>query len=93
MRTPMNAAMGDRLPGPEIVADAIVEAILRPRRKRIVPAIYRVPVLLVNALPALTDLVFGDARIQRRLNRDARAQKNGTPPCRSTPQSKATTIR
>ncbi|MBV8643570.1 MAG: SDR family oxidoreductase [Candidatus Eremiobacteraeota bacterium] len=72
--TPMNAAMRG-LPGPEVVADAIVAAITKPRRKRIVPANYRLPVFLTRALPGFTDLVFGDARIQRRLNRDARAAR------------------
>ncbi len=74
VRTPMNPAMNG-LPGPEIVADAIVAAIDRPRRVRIVPGGYRLPVFLVKTFPALTDLVFGDARIQRRLNRDARAAR------------------
>jgi NAD(P)-dependent dehydrogenase (short-subunit alcohol dehydrogenase family) len=74
VRTPMNPAMSN-LPGPEIVAEAIVAAIGRPRRAQIVPAAYRLPVLLVKAFPGFTDLVFGDARIQRRLNRDARAAR------------------
>lgn len=72
--TPMNAAMNG-LPGPEIVADAIVAAIERPRRAQIVPAAYRIPVFLARTFPGLTDLVFGNARIQRRLNRDARAAR------------------
>ena len=76
--TPMNAAMAN-LPGPEIVADAIVRAIERPRRRVIVPASYRLPVLLVQAFPGLTDLVFGDRRIQARLNRDARAERANVP--------------
>ena len=74
VRTPMNAAMNG-LPGPEIVADAILAAIARPRRKHIVPGNYRFPVLLFKAFPQLADRVFGDARIQRRLNRDARAAR------------------
>jgi NAD(P)-dependent dehydrogenase (short-subunit alcohol dehydrogenase family) len=74
VRTPMNAAMNG-LPGPEVVADAILAAIARPRRKRIVPGNYRLPVLLFKAFPHLADLIFGDARIQRRLNRDARAAR------------------
>jgi NAD(P)-dependent dehydrogenase (short-subunit alcohol dehydrogenase family) len=74
VRTAMNPSMRN-LPGPEIVADAIVAAVDRPRRTRIVPANYRVPVFLVRAFPAFTDLVFGNARIQRRLNRDARAER------------------
>jgi NAD(P)-dependent dehydrogenase (short-subunit alcohol dehydrogenase family) len=72
--TSMNPAMSG-LPGPEIVAEAIVAAIARPRRVRIVPWNYRLVVALVKALPGLTDLVFGDARIQTRLNRDARAAR------------------
>jgi hypothetical protein len=70
----MNAAM-DGLPGPEIVADAIVAAIHRPRRLVIVPSSYKLPVALIKAFPDLVDIVFGDARIQTRLNRDARAAR------------------
>jgi NAD(P)-dependent dehydrogenase (short-subunit alcohol dehydrogenase family) len=75
VRTSMNAAMGDKLPGPEVVADAIVAAVAKPRRSHIVPANYRLPVFLVKTFPGFTDLVFGDARIQKRLNRDARAAR------------------
>ncbi|MEA2688644.1 MAG: hypothetical protein QOD51_1251 [Candidatus Eremiobacteraeota bacterium] len=71
VRTPMNPGMSN-LPGPEIVADAIVAAVRRPRRAHIVPGRYRLPVFLVKTFPGFVDLVFGDARIQRRLNRDAR---------------------
>ena len=72
VRSPMNPGLGDNIPGPEVVADAIVAALRRPKRKRIVPSIYRVPAFIAGAFPALIDLVFGDARIQERLNRDAR---------------------
>jgi len=75
VRTPMNAAMGDGLPGPEVVADAIVDAARRPRRVRIVPRRYLAPVIVARIFPGLLDLVFGDARIQKRLNRDARAER------------------
>ena len=74
VRTAMNPSMRN-LPGPEIVANAIVAAATRPRRVHVVPASYRVPVFLIKAFPALADLVFGNARIQRRLNRDARAER------------------
>lgn len=74
VRSPMNASMS-KLPGPEVVADAIVAAVARPRRAQIVPANYRLPVFLVKTFPAFTDLVFGNARIQQRLNRDARAER------------------
>ena len=68
VRTEMNAAMKG-LPGPEIVADAIVQAIHRPRRLVIVPARYRISLALIKTFPSVVDLVFGDARIQARLNR------------------------
>ncbi len=72
--TPMNPSMSG-LPGPEIVAEAIVRAVDRPRRLRIVPAGYRLAVFAFKTFPWFTDLVFGDPRIQRRLNRDARAER------------------
>jgi NAD(P)-dependent dehydrogenase (short-subunit alcohol dehydrogenase family) len=75
VRSPMNAAMGDGLPSPDIVADAIVRAVARPRRRVIVPAHYHVPVLLIKMFPGFVDLVFGDRRIQDRLNRDAREER------------------
>lgn len=76
--TPMNGAMTN-LPGPQIVADAIVQAVDRPRRVRIVPSWYRFAVALVKAFPAAADLVFGNAAIQRRLNRDARDARAARP--------------
>jgi NAD(P)-dependent dehydrogenase (short-subunit alcohol dehydrogenase family) len=75
VRTQMNAAMGDSLPSPDVVANAIVDAVRRPRRVRIVPKRYVLPVVLARVFPGLVDIVFGDARIQRRLNRDARAER------------------
>jgi hypothetical protein len=75
----MNAAMSG-LPGPEIVADAIVAAVSRPRRSHIVPAGYRIPVFLVKTFPFAADLVFGNTRIQQRLNRDARAAREKVKP-------------
>lgn len=74
VRSPMNVGMAN-LPGPERVADAIVAAIERPRRVVIVPRRYRAAVALFKLIPSLTDAVFGDARIQERLNRDARAKR------------------
>lgn len=75
VRTQMNEAMGDGLPSPDIVAREIVRAVRRPRRRVIVPFSYRFPVFMVNTFPGLIDLVFGDARIQERLNRDSRAKQ------------------
>lgn len=73
--TSMNGSLRN-LPPPEIVANAIVAAIRRPRRKHIVPAFYRPAVFLVKLLPGFVDLVVGHPRIQARLNRDARASRD-----------------
>jgi NAD(P)-dependent dehydrogenase (short-subunit alcohol dehydrogenase family) len=80
VRTPMNPSSMRDLPGPEIVADAIVAAASRPRRAHVVPASYRVPVFLMKTFPALADMVFGDARVQQRLNREARAERAAVRP-------------
>ena len=74
VRTKMNPSM-HVLPGPEIVADAIVAAAVRPRRRIIVPKMYHFPAFIVNRFAGFADLVFGDARIQERINRDARAER------------------
>ena len=75
VESPMNPALKGKLPSPAIVAAAIVDAIKRPRRARVVPASYYLPVLLAKNFPGLFDLVFGDARVQERLNRDSRAAR------------------
>jgi NAD(P)-dependent dehydrogenase (short-subunit alcohol dehydrogenase family) len=72
--SPMNGSM-EGLPSPDIVADAIVSAVERPRRHVVVPKRYQVPLFVARVLPSVIDLVFGDARIQERLNRDARAER------------------
>ena len=73
--TTMNGPSMRGMPPPDIVADAVVDAILRPSRVRIVPGNYRWPVFITRLLPGFTDLVFGDARIQKRLNRDSRTAR------------------
>jgi NAD(P)-dependent dehydrogenase (short-subunit alcohol dehydrogenase family) len=73
VRSKMNEAWGDRLPSPDVVARAIVRAAERPRRWIVVPWYYAVPVMFAKAFPGFVDLVFGNARVQHRLNRDARA--------------------
>ncbi len=72
--TAMNGPMRN-LPPPEIIAGAIARALEHPRRKHIVPWNYRPVVWLVKAFPGAIDLIFGDARVQRRLNRDSRAAR------------------
>lgn len=78
VRSSMNPMMGDNLPGPEIVADAIIAAIHHPRRVRIIPAGYRFAVALTKLFPALTDAIFSNPRVQERMNRDTRAARNGS---------------
>jgi NAD(P)-dependent dehydrogenase (short-subunit alcohol dehydrogenase family) len=75
VRTQLNVEMGDRLPSPDIVAREILRAVERPRRRVIVPAYYSLPVFIANAFPGLIDLIFGNARIQQRLNRDSRTMR------------------
>jgi NAD(P)-dependent dehydrogenase (short-subunit alcohol dehydrogenase family) len=76
VRSRMNAAMGEGLPSPDVVARAVVRAVSRPRRCVIVPGYYAVPIAIAKLFPGLVDLLFGNARIQRRLNRDARAERS-----------------
>jgi NAD(P)-dependent dehydrogenase (short-subunit alcohol dehydrogenase family) len=47
-----------RLPGPEIVANAVASALNRPRRRIIVPAKYRAAVLVSHALPMVIDRIY-----------------------------------
>lgn len=77
VRSELNAAWGERLPSPDIVARAIVRAAARPRRRAIVPWYYAPPVLFAKVFPGFIDAVFGHERIQQRLNRDARAARDG----------------
>lgn len=75
VRSAMNPEMRDGLLAPEIIADAIVAAIARPRRVRVIPARYSLAIWLTQLFPGVTDLVFGNARIQERMNRDSRATR------------------
>jgi short-subunit dehydrogenase len=54
------------LPGPEVVAEAVASAVKRPRRRIIVPGKYRAAVLLSNALPMVTDRIYGGKAASRR---------------------------
>lgn len=54
------------LPGPDVVADAVVKALKRPRRRIIVPGKYRAAVLLANALPGVTDRMYAGKAAKRR---------------------------
>ena len=61
--------------GPEIVAEAIVAAVDRPRRTRIVPANYRIAVFLDTVAFPRSPISCSATRIQRRFIRDARAER------------------
>jgi hypothetical protein len=43
------------MPGPEIVARAVVSALRRPRRKIVVPAYYRLAMLFGSLFPGILD--------------------------------------
>ncbi|MEV8506380.1 SDR family NAD(P)-dependent oxidoreductase [Actinoplanes sp. NPDC051475] len=56
--TELNAKHADRLPGPEIVVDAVERALRRPRRRIVVPGRYRASMLAAAALPGVTDRMY-----------------------------------
>lgn len=56
--TELNAKHADRLPGPEIVVDAVERALRRPRRRIVVPRSYRASMLAAAALPGITDRLY-----------------------------------
>jgi short-subunit dehydrogenase len=59
VRTDMTRWMGNLpLPGPEIVARAIADAIKRPRREVFVPGYYRLLVWLEHLVPGLADVAL-----------------------------------
>jgi NAD(P)-dependent dehydrogenase (short-subunit alcohol dehydrogenase family) len=64
IRTSMTSDVKVPMPGPEIVAQAVVSAILRPRRKIIVPWPYRLFTVAAK-VPWLADLVLGGDAVQR----------------------------
>jgi short-subunit dehydrogenase len=56
--TELTAGRKARMPGPEVVVDAIERAIRRPRRRIVVPYRYRFAMAVANGLPWLTDRAF-----------------------------------
>lgn len=65
IRTPLTEGVKLPMPGPEAVANAVVAAIVRPRRRVVVPWPYAPLMYLAKALPWLTDAIVGGARFQR----------------------------
>jgi len=63
--TPLTAGRKGRMPGPEVVAEAIERAVAKPRRRVILPLRYRGAILLSRVLPAVTDRVLA-GRVETR---------------------------
>jgi NAD(P)-dependent dehydrogenase (short-subunit alcohol dehydrogenase family) len=63
------------LPGPEIVAAAVERALRRPRRRVVVPRMYRAAITLSNVFPAVADRILASraARDAGRIAEDAGA--------------------
>jgi short-subunit dehydrogenase len=64
IRTTMTSDVKVPMPGPDVVAQAVVSAIRRPRRKIIVPWPYRL-LTVAAKVPWLADLVLGGNAVQR----------------------------
>ncbi len=62
IRTPMTAQHQGKMPGPEVVARAVLRAVERPRRKIIVPSYYRIPLVFSALFPGLTDWLINERR-------------------------------
>jgi short-subunit dehydrogenase len=56
--TALTAYRRQRMPGPEIVARAVVSALRKPRRKIVVPSYYRLAMLLSSLFPGITDRIL-----------------------------------
>ncbi len=56
--TPLTAERTGRMPGPELIANAVADALVRPRRRVILPFRYRAVVVLAAVLPAAIDRQF-----------------------------------
>ncbi|MET8150994.1 SDR family oxidoreductase [Actinoplanes sp. NPDC049668] len=56
--TELTAHRKSRLPGPEIVVDAIERALRRPRRRIVVPLRYRLAIAAASALPQIADRAY-----------------------------------
>ncbi len=68
IRTALTAQMRGRLPGPEIVAQAVANVLEHPRRVLVVPSSWRFLLLGVHLFPAVADRLFGSSQGQARLH-------------------------
>jgi NAD(P)-dependent dehydrogenase (short-subunit alcohol dehydrogenase family) len=63
--TPLMAGSDRRMPGPEIVVDAIETCLTRTRRRVVLPFRYRIAVLANTLFPWLTDRVYAGRAAQK----------------------------
>ncbi len=66
VRSEMTASARLPMPGPHVIAQAVAEVLLRPRREVIVPRVYRVIALLSSVAPGLADQLVSRVIIGRR---------------------------
>jgi short-subunit dehydrogenase len=59
IQTPMTSGLKIPMPGPEAVVNAILSAIRRPRRKIVVPWVYRLLMYFGKLTPWLVDRIIG----------------------------------
>jgi NAD(P)-dependent dehydrogenase (short-subunit alcohol dehydrogenase family) len=62
IQTAMTAKRKQRMPGPRIVARAVLQVLERPRRRVMVPSYYRVPVILASLFPKTADRLINRRR-------------------------------
>lgn len=70
VKSEMTASARLPMPGPEVIAHAVAEVLLRPRREVIAPKVYRVLALLNSLFPALADQLVSRFIIGRRYGHD-----------------------
>jgi NAD(P)-dependent dehydrogenase (short-subunit alcohol dehydrogenase family) len=68
IRTALTSQMKGRLPGPEIVAQAVVGVLEHPQRVLVVPSSWCLMLLGVRLFPALADRPFGSPQGQAQLH-------------------------
>jgi NAD(P)-dependent dehydrogenase (short-subunit alcohol dehydrogenase family) len=62
IQTAMTAKRKQRMPGPEVVARAVLQVLERPRRRVVVPFYYHVPMVLASLFPKTTDRLINRRR-------------------------------
>lgn len=65
IRTEMTAHRRGNLPGPDLIASAIVGLVERPRREVVAPAAYRAAIAIETLAPGAVDLALGNRRGRR----------------------------